>query len=108
MAEGVERRLDRLEPTIPSNGGGVRWREALGLLEEASGCLGAVRGVLPSGHLVVVRAHLAVVRAAQAVIASKKAQYGFEEQQQRNRAAVQALRSCTAIERSSYVSSQAI
>ena len=84
VAEGVERRLDRLEPTIPSNGRGVRWREALGLLDEASGCLSAALGVLPGGHLVVVRAHLAMVRAAQAVIGSKKAQYGFEEQQKRN------------------------
>ena len=100
----VERRLDILEPRMET-GGTVH---SLGCLEEAQSCLEVVLAVLPPQHLVVIRSHLAVVRSAQAVIAANVRRRSTrkehrDDERVAHAAAVSALRSCVAIDKSRYL-----
>ena len=81
---------------------------SLGCLEEARSCLEVVLAVLPPQHLVVIRSHLAVVRAAQAVIAANVRRRSTrkehtEDERVAHVAAVSALRSCVAVDKSRYL-----
>lgn len=102
----VERRLDILEPRMEAETGGTA--HSLGCLEEARSCLEVVLAVLPPQHLVVIRSHLAVVRAAQAVIAANVRRRSTrkehtEDERVAHVAAVSALRSCVAVDKSRYL-----